>query len=151
MEGKLQPERQKVYNCGMHTASAYRYGALVLALSGALFSGYLSAVKFFSQTCALTVPCPLFLGYPACYYGFGMFMLLAILSFLWAAGKPLRTFVIGLSAFGSLFAAYFTAKEFGPLMQLFAHFSLLAIPSCVVGLAVYLAVLFMALRAPSER
>ena len=121
------------------------YEILVLALAGASFSGYLSAVKLFSAGCALTAPCPFFLGYPACYFGFGMFALLVVLAFLWAIGMPMRSWVIGVSTVGTLFAAYFTVLEWSALMSLFSNFSLLAIPSCIVGLVVYLAVLVLAM------
>lgn len=120
-----------------------KYEVLLLALSGALFSGYLSAIKFFSQGCALTVPCPLFLGHPACYYGFAMFVVLAVLAFLWAMGKPVRPWLIGVSALGTAFAAYFTRLEWSAVVALFTHFSVLAIPSCVAGLLVYVCVLFI--------
>jgi len=128
------------------------YAILALALAGAVFSGYLSAVKFFSATCALTVPCPLFLGQPACYFGFAMFVALSVLAFLWAIGFNLRAWVVGLSALGALFALYFTTLEWDALMALFVHFSWLAVPSCVAGLLVYLAVLWLSLReSPSAR
>lgn len=122
------------------------YEILVLALAGALFSGYLSAVKLFSAGCALTAPCPFFLGYPACYFGFGMFAVLVVLAFLWAIGKPVRSWVLGVSTVGTLFAAYFTALEWPALVSLFSSFSLLAVPSCVVGFVVYLAIVTIALR-----
>lgn len=47
---------------------------LLLTLSGVLFSGYLSSVKFFTKTCAFNESCPYFLGQPACYYGFIIFL-----------------------------------------------------------------------------
>jgi hypothetical protein len=136
----------------MKNTSIRIYAILTLAIAGAIFSGYLSAVKLFSAACALTVPCPLFLGQPACYFGFAMFVALAVLAFLWALGCELRAWVVGLSACGACFALYFTALEWGALMALASHFSWLAVPSCAVGLMVYLAVLWLSLRqAPSAR
>lgn len=125
--------------------SLRKYEVLVLSLSGAIFSGYLSAIKFFSQGCALTVPCPLFLGYPACYYGLVMFAVLAVLAFLWTVGKPVRKWLVGVSAAGTAFALYFTVLEWPALAALFLHFSVLAIPSCVAGLLVYVGVLYLTL------
>lgn len=56
---------------------------LGLSMAGTLFSGTLSYVELFGQTAA---SCPAIgapgtlLGYPACVYGFGMFILLTIIS-----------------------------------------------------------------------
>ena len=58
--------------------TAYKKAALLLTLAGVLFSGYLSGVKFISDTCAFNEGCPYFLGYPACYYGFLMFSIMFI-------------------------------------------------------------------------
>lgn len=124
-----------------------QYEVLALALAGMAFSGYLSAVKLFSAACALTVPCPLFLGYPACYFGFAMFALLAILAFFWSVGKQLRSWIIGVSTVGTLFALYFSVLEWQPLVALTSNFLLLAVPSCVVGLLVYASILVISLRA----
>ena len=121
------------------------YEILALAFAGACFSGYLSAIKFFTSGCALAVPCPLFLGYPACYFGFVMFVALTLAALPAIFGKPHWKWVIGIAAVGTAFAAYFTALETSPLLALFSHFAILAIPSCIVGLAVYLAVLILAL------
>ena len=51
---------------------------LALSIAGLLFSGYLSSYRFFSDTCAFNEPCPYFLGYPACYYGFAMFLIMTL-------------------------------------------------------------------------
>ncbi len=58
----------------------HTYTLLGLALLGFLFSGYYAATKFFTDTCAFGETCPYFLGYPACYYGFGMFTVLFVTS-----------------------------------------------------------------------
>jgi hypothetical protein len=58
-----------------------------LALAGLLFSGYLSTVKFFSDTCAFNESCPLFLGYPACFYGFAMYLIMFCVTGLGVLGR----------------------------------------------------------------
>ncbi len=37
-----------------------------------------SSIKMRSGICAFNEPCPEFLGYPACYTGFGLFVLLFV-------------------------------------------------------------------------
>ncbi len=53
-----------------------------LALAGTLFAGYLSFMKLLTSTCAFNESCPYFLGYPACWYGFGMFLIMLVLSII---------------------------------------------------------------------
>jgi hypothetical protein len=53
---------------------------LALASAGLLFSGYLSAVNLFSGTCAFNETCPYFLGYPACWYGFAMYLIIFLVT-----------------------------------------------------------------------
>ena len=40
---------------------------LGLASGGTAFSGYLSAVRLLTGSCAFNESCPFFLGYPACW------------------------------------------------------------------------------------
>ena len=70
-----------------------------LGLAGILFSGYLSAIKFFSATCAFNEPCPYFLGYPACYFGFGMFLIIFASAWLGQLKNILDFIKPGLSVF----------------------------------------------------
>jgi len=57
--------------------------SFLLSVAGALFSGVLSYRELFGQT-ALACPSPgapgTLLGYPACVYGFFMFLALAIVT-----------------------------------------------------------------------
>ena len=57
--------------------------SFVLSVAGTLFSGVLSYRELFGQT-ALACPAPgapgTLLGYPACVYGFFMFLALAIVT-----------------------------------------------------------------------
>ena len=59
----------------------------ILGLSGLVFAGYLSAIKLFNEKCAFNEACPYFLGYPACYYGFVMYLAIAVLAGLLVLGK----------------------------------------------------------------
>lgn len=111
---------------------------LALSVGGVLFSGYLSATKFFSKVCALRESCAYFLGYPACYYGFVMFATLLVLSALLVSGKVndksgLRA--ISLVSFaGMLFAGYFTFKELPVLFARGLNSYFLGLPTCAWGL-----------------
>ncbi|MCX6710955.1 MAG: hypothetical protein NTZ02_02590, partial [Candidatus Woesearchaeota archaeon] len=58
----------------------YHIWLFVLAVAGTLFSGYMSATKFFSQACPFNELCTEVFGLPACYYGFVMFAALLVLS-----------------------------------------------------------------------
>ena len=93
----------------------YRKTVLFLGLAGVLFSGYLSAVKMFTTACALNESCPYFLGLPACYYGFVMFLIIlfaAVLSFFKVISiRSLALANTVVSFLGILFAGYFTLGE----------------------------------------
>jgi hypothetical protein len=125
--------------------------ALGLSLAGTLFAGYLSAVNLFSKSCAFGEACPLFLGYPACYFGFGIFAALLAVS-AWGFistrkdGLPMRA-LAALSALGTLFAGSFVVREVaGWLAAGSVSLYGLGLPTCVYGLVFYVAVLLVALR-----
>lgn len=87
----------------------------IITLGGALFSGYLSSIKFFLKTCSFGETCPYFLGQPACYYGFAMFLALFAISALGLAGKisagaHAKASLI-VSAIGVAFSGYFVFSE----------------------------------------
>ena len=112
-----------------------------LGLAGLLFSGYLSGVKFFTSTCALSEPCPYFLGYPACYFGFGMFLIIfltALLGLVKTIEEKSMLKIIGtVSGLGILFAGYFTVPEIGKLLAGGTEYSL-GLPTCAYGLVFYI-------------
>lgn len=116
---------------------------IVLGLAGVLFSGYLSVVKLVTTTCALNEPCPYFLGYPACWYGFGIFLALFVSAMLgglrstWLA-TSMRVQAV-LSALGILFAGYLTIPELTPLFSGTTSYAL-GLPTCAYGLIFYIAV-----------
>jgi len=119
----------------------YQKTVLVLGLAGLLFAGYLSAYKVITTGCALNEPCPYFLGYPACWYGFGMFLTIFTASLLGALGKiKIRTAAAvnaAVSALGILFAGSFTVPEIGNLLSGTTRYAL-GLPSCAYGLVFYI-------------
>lgn len=119
-----------------------------LTLAGFLFSGYLSLVKLLSNTCALNEPCPYFLGYPACWYGFGMFTVLFILAIIsqWKEStKLIYWFQIVVSVIGIIFAGYFTVPEIIRLFNGTSAYSL-GLPTCAYGLIFYILIFILATR-----
>lgn len=124
------------------THARYQKLMLVLGLAGTLFSGYLSAVKLFTSTCALNEPCPYFLGYPACWYGFFIFAAIfasAIAGSWKSAWIPLTIRMqVVLSALGVLFAGYLTLPELSYLLAGTSSYAL-GLPTCAYGLVFYAA------------
>lgn len=123
---------------------------LALTAGGVLFSGYLSGVKFFTETCAFGESCPYFLGYPSCYYGFAMFIALLGFTAL-ALMKKLdehsaSRWLLGVSALGIVFAGYFTVGELPLLFSDGLTAYMLGLPTCALGLIFYIAVFGIALR-----
>ncbi len=116
----------------------------ILSLCGVLFSGYLSAVKFFTNTCALGITCPVFLGIPACYFGFAMFLLLLILSamILWGKINIKKGLieVVELSVLGVIFAGYYTFREITVLFTQGPSTYFSSLPVCAFGFIFFAAV-----------
>ncbi len=130
-------------------------GLFVLSLMGVMFSGYLSGVKFFTETCAFNESCPYFWGYPACYFGFGMFSALFITSalLLWQKiGKKKGLLgMILVSILGILFAGYFTLGELPILFEKGLSAYLLGLPTCALGLVFFVVIFFVSLLALRKR
>lgn len=123
---------------------------LALTIGGVLFSGYLSVVKIFSDTCAFGESCPYFLGQPACYYGFAMFVALLVFT-AFALVKKLdeqsaSRWLLGVSALGIVFAGYFTVGELPILLSEGFSAYMLGLPTCALGLIFYMAVFGVSLR-----
>lgn len=127
----------------------------VLSVAGLLFSGYLSGVKFFTDTCAFNEGCPYFLGYPACYVGFALFLALTYVSFQVITSRMYdrKGFkwmeVIGL--LGVLFAGYFTLQEIPELFQSGLRAYVLGLPTCALGLIFYILIVYISSRSLSKR
>jgi hypothetical protein len=121
-----------------------------LGLAGVLFSGYLSAVKLFSSTCAFGESCPYFLGYPACFYGFGLFLII----FLVALGGRLewifkRTVarIIGVVSFlGIIFSGYLTFPELKTISFELGNPYVLGLPTCAYGFVFYVLIFAVSVR-----
>lgn len=132
---------------------------MILAIAGVLFSGYLSAVKFFSQTCAIDTGCSYFLGYPTCYYGFVFFVLILLAAlankFCSWGGKTmatarlhaLRTF----AGIGIIFSLYFSAIEIWRMISERMVYGVLIMPTCFYGLIVYVWVFVLAMKLNSSK
>ena len=122
----------------------------IISICGFLFSGYMSGIKFFTNSCAFNETCPTFLGYPACYYGFIMFAFLLIFSFgtcfnLISIKKGILK-ILSFSILGTLFAGYFTFKEIPLLFSKGLGAYVLGLPTCALGLVFFLLILIVALR-----
>ncbi len=125
-----------------------------LALAGTLFAGYLSFMKLLTSTCAFNESCPYFLGYPACWYGFGMFLLMLILSIsgLYKKNKreTLRRSIIVVSFVGILFAGRLVIPEVKLLLSDEAPSYGMILPSCAYGLIFYIIIFIISLRAKKQ-
>jgi hypothetical protein len=121
-----------------------------LSLAGLLFSGYLSTIKFFSDTCAFNESCPLFLGYPACFYGFAMYLIMFSVTGLGVLGRVgyIKVFLTDavVSAIGILFAGSFVAQE---LLQARVT-GALGLSSCANGLIFYVSIFIISLKGKSR-
>ncbi len=132
-------------------SSIYLRLLLYLSLAGTLFSGYLSSTKLFSGSCAFNEPCPYFLGYPACYFGFAMFFSMFIVSLVANIIKTAKKWpgIAGtvISGLGVLFAGYFT------IIEIINYFTLpasarytLILPTCSYGLVFFIIIFILSLK-----
>ena len=124
-----------------------------LSVFGVLFAGYLSWGKFFNGTCTLTNGgCSDFLGYPTCYYGFVMFVLISVFSALYSLKEKERHIkaVCRISLAGILFSGWFSFVEIVPMVTKNARYDLF-LPSCSYGLIAYVAVFYLARKVNAKR
>lgn len=119
-------------------------------LAGLVFSGYMSSVKFFTSQCAFGETCPLFFGFPACYFGFLMFLVLSISAGLIVFTQIPRMILLldiaVTSCLGILFAGYFTLKELPLLFEQGLSAYMFGLPTCALGLIFYIAIFVIAVR-----
>ncbi len=129
--------------------NTYKITLSILTLAGFLFSGYLSAVKFFTSVCFLGESCPYFLGYPACWYGFGLFTILFVSNLVGVIKTLyLRTVAkihVCVSGLGILFASYFTIPEIIHIVQGTKSYTL-GLPTCAYGFIFFVAIFVIAIR-----
>jgi uncharacterized membrane protein len=116
----------------------------VFIVMGLGFSGYLSGVKFISDICAFGEQCPYFLGFPACYFGFAMYLTMFVLLLVHFFGKlkegALYRGVLWIAVLGILFAGYFTLREVGTIFTDGLGAFVLGLPTCAWGLLFYIAI-----------
>lgn len=124
----------------------------ILSVAGLAFASYTSAVKLLTSTCAFSEPCPYFLGYPACYFGFALFAVLSVVSYLllfgYAHALRARRAMILFSLLGVLFAGYFTLEELPTLFAKGLGAYVLGLPTCALGLLFFLAILLISTKKP---
>lgn len=138
----------------MSTHRKIEWAVFLIGIGGLLFSGYLSAVKLFTETCAFNESCPYFLGYPACYYGFVMYLIITIFAGLHVAhkidGKKANEIILFISFLGILFAGYFTVGELPLLFSAGLSAYVLGLPTCALGLIFYLILTVLSLRLKKD-
>jgi hypothetical protein len=125
----------------------------VLVLVGLMFSGYLSAIKFFTNTCAFSQSCPYFLGYPACWYGFGMYLLMFIFTSTALLGKLKIKSAVKINLFISFCGIIFAGRFFIQELLQSKVTGALGLSTCAYGLIFYILIFIMslfALRSDSE-
>lgn len=119
---------------------------VALTLGGVAFSGYLSALKLFSSVCAFGESCAIFLGLPACYFGFTMYVVMFAVTLLGLLGKIAYKKVLStdllVSFMGILFAGNFAVREFINGRA----FGVLGFSTCVYGLIFYIAIFIITLN-----
>lgn len=132
------------------TIKTYIKTALTLTLLGTLFSGYLSATKLFTKTCAFNEPCPYFLGHPACFYGFGLFLIMLVISILAfsrnikAASAKITLLIV--SAIGVLFSGQWAIPELRDFVLSINHTSYaLGFSTCIYGFIFFLIIFIVCL------
>lgn len=131
------------------TPRTYTFTLYALTFAGFLFSGYLSAVKFITTSCFLNEPCPYFLGYPACWFGFGLFTILFISAIasgvkaLWLRTSAKIQSVV--SFLGIVFALYFTIPEIINLINGEKTFAL-GLPTCAYGLVFFISIFIISTK-----
>ncbi len=128
------------------TPDTYVHFIFWLSLSGAVFAGYLSAVRLLTKQCALDRPCPYFLGFPACWVGFVVFLFMlgtiALMhtGYLTAMAAPVMA---GFSLLGIIFSGYFTLKEVFVWMRSTEPSKKLVLPSCAYGLVFFIVIFIL--------
>jgi hypothetical protein len=124
--------------------------SVILTLAGSLFAGFLSGIKFFSSSCAFNEPCPYFLGYPACYFGFGMFFMMFIATSFAFFKKTNRNWPAKvntiISGLGILFAGYFTVQEIVNFTRAGIPNYTLILPTCAYGLVFYIIIFIISIK-----
>ncbi len=134
----------------MNTHRKIEWSIFMLGVAGFLFSGYLSSVKFFTETCAFNESCPYFFSIPACYVGFVLFTTIAVMGgmhvFHCVSGKRANDIILAVSGLGIVFAGYYTVIELPALFSEGLTAYMLGLPTCALGLIFFVLVGGLALR-----
>jgi len=123
------------------------YKLFLLTLGGSLFAGYLAGDKLFNDNCTIGASCAYWLGYPTCYYGFGLFAILFILSlrYVFTNKKICAKYISIVSTIGIIFSSYFSVVEIAPFVSA-GTMSFSNIPSCTYGLIGFILTLAIAYK-----
>lgn len=129
-------------------AKAYTKAIVVLAIAGAIFSGYLTAYTYLSGRSGCEV---FYFGMPSCFYGFIMYLLVFILAALiYVSRKGAKAIaIIAIALAGMAFSAYLTISTLNSVAC--TTFDILGQPPCVYGLAMYVLLLLIAISAMRPR
>jgi len=124
----------------------------VLALFGLAFSGYLGGTKLFLGTCAFNESCPYFLGYPACFFGFVMYLVITIAASVLLFGSKEKSdgslaVLYWTSFLGMIFSGYFTLGELPLLFSQGLKAYVLGLPTCALGFFMYLAIFVLSITS----
>ncbi len=127
--------------------------AFYFSIIGVIFSGYYSAVKIFSSACPFGESCPEFLGYPACYFGFILFLLCLISGGLTVfVNRKIITALVVVGVLGVIFSGYLSYIDLWqtscPGGQ--CHYQL-GLPTCVYGFIFFVIILFSSVIAFWQR
>ncbi|HWA32176.1 MAG TPA: hypothetical protein VG694_01870 [Candidatus Paceibacterota bacterium] len=123
---------------------------LVFVCAGLLFSGYLSAVKLFTSTCAFNEGCPYFLGYPACWYGFAMYLIMLLITIFSLGGSKIRGALKAdavVSFLGIIFAGSFVVQEVARSQVTGS----LGLSTCAYGLIFYILIFILSLAGLKQK
>ncbi len=124
--------------------------ATLLSGAGVLFAGYLSAHRALLGVCAFDEACPFFLGYPACFTGFALFLALFAVSAIGLARRTEAAWPIlanlGISTLGLAFAGGMTARE----LRAHVHYKM-GLPTCAWGFLFFAAVMAASVAAGAKR
>jgi hypothetical protein len=120
----------------------------ILCLSGLMFSGYMSSIKLFTNTCAFNEPCPYFFGIPACYIGFGLFLALFVLGTALLLNnlsiKKGIKLILLFSSLGIIYAGYFSLIEIPTFFDLGFKAYVFGLPTCALGLLFFVLIYIVA-------
>ncbi len=118
----------------------------LLAAGGTLFAGYLSYGQVFTGRCLLGQTCPFMWGYPACVYGFGMFVLMLVITLLALGGISTRTMLRLNALIATLGIAFSGWLVVGEIVNGTLIGGSLGGSSCLWGRAMYIAILYFSRR-----